>query len=87
MAHLPCPRSVQVDGLVLHIEDFSQFILQESFIVSPQYHTVISSSWSVAPKREARFQENHISKRSNLKLGRAPSSTSGNSTRLEHISI
>jgi len=74
---------------LLHIEDFSQFALQESWSVSRQKHTFNFFKLVRTSKERGKVpRESQPLKSSVCNLGRAPSSTSGNSTRLwpPHIS-
>ncbi len=71
-----------------HIENFSQFVLQESLSVSSQSNKFNFLKLVRTSKERGKVpREKQPPKSSVRNLGRAPSSTSGNSTRLEKLHI
>jgi len=69
---------------LLHIEDFSQFVLQGSWSVRSQSHKIKFLKQLRTPKEKGKVPRDKQPLKSRIcNLGRAPSSTSGNSTSLE----
>jgi len=72
---------------LLHIEDFSQFFLQESSSVASQSNKINFLKLVRTSKERGKVPRDvHSLKSSVCNLGRAPSSTSGNSTIRESCS-
>jgi hypothetical protein len=81
------PLLFQVKSMstLLHIDDFSQFVLQESLSLSSQIKFL---KLVRTYKERGKVPRDKQPLKSNVRnLGRAPSSTSGNSTSLEQAHI